>query len=105
MSISTTTRRFSALGTLAASAVALAALAVPLSSAKAQSLGFNYWPLGFGVAAPYPYYNYAPPAYNYPAAGYTYNYYTQSYYPNFYYPNYYSGYYPGSYSGYYYPTY
>jgi hypothetical protein len=104
MSTFTTTRRFSLLGTLAVSAVALATLTVPLAPAKAQYLGFGVGPFGYGFGAPYSYYYNNPPAYYYPAPRYTYNYYSRSYYPSYYYP-YYSGYYPSYYTGYYYPRY
>lgn len=92
MSISTATRRFSYLGTLAASAIGLAALSVPLGPANAQAYyGFNVGPFGFGLGAP-------APAYYYPPA-YPYNYYAPPYYRS-YYPSYYPAY---AYPGYYYP--
>ena len=56
MSISTTTRRFLLLGTLAVSAVAFAMLTVPLAPANAQYPGFGFGPFGFGFDAPYSYY-------------------------------------------------
>lgn len=85
MSMSTATRRFSLLGTLATSAIGLTALTVPLAPATAQTyFGFNVGPFGFGVGAP-------APAYYYPPA-YPYNYYAPPYYPS-YYPSYYPGYY------------
>jgi hypothetical protein len=72
-------RRFSLVGTLIVSALALFALALPLSPAKAQCLGVD---LGIGCAGlgvgswytrpyyyGYPYY-YAPPYYGYPAYSY-----------------------------------
>lgn len=59
MSLSTTARRFSIVGTLAASAVALGALTVPLAPANAQYLGFGFGPFGFGT--PYTYYYNNPP--------------------------------------------
>ena len=85
MSISTRNPRFSYLGTLAISAISLAAVAIPLAPAKAQGyVGFQFGPVGFGVGVPgpayaYPYY---PPAYPY---GY---YAPRYYYPGYYYPGY-----------------
>jgi hypothetical protein len=82
MSMSTRNRRFSYLGTLAATVVGLTALALPLTPAKAQ-IGVQVGPFGFGVGAPPPHYYgypYYPPAYYPPAYGY--------YYP----PRYYWGY-------------
>jgi hypothetical protein len=60
MTKSTRNRRFSYLGTLALSALALLAAVVPLSSAKAQ-VGVQIGPFGFGVGAPYVYPYYPPP--------------------------------------------
>jgi hypothetical protein len=82
MSISTSTRRFPYLGNLAAVvSLTIAAVAIPLTPAKAQWVGFQFGPFGFGVAAPgyaYPYYPYS--------------YYYPGYYPGYYYPRYYYGY-------------
>jgi hypothetical protein len=80
MSVSPNTRRFSYFGSLAAAlALTLAAIAIPLSPAKAQGwVGFQIGPFGFSVAAP----------------GYVYPYYPYPYYPYYYYPGYY---YPGYY--------
>ena len=82
MSISTNTRRFSLLGTLAASAIGIAALVAPLAPAKAQAY-FGVGPFGVAIGAPPPAYAYPPPAYPYyyaPAPGYYDN------YPGYYYP-------------------
>jgi len=79
MSISTTTRRFLLLGTLAVSAVAFAMLTVPLAPANAQYPGFGFGPFGFGFDAPYSYYYNNSPAYCYPAPGYPYNYCSRNY--------------------------
>jgi hypothetical protein len=87
MSISTASRRLSFAGTLAASAIGLAMLTVPLAPATAQYVGFSVGPFGFGVGAP-------ATAYYYPPA-YPYAYYAPTYY--------YQGYYPGYYPRYYYP--
>jgi hypothetical protein len=77
MTMSTRNRRFSSLGTLALAAIGLAAMAVPLSPAKAQ-VGVQIGPFGFGVGVPYAYPYYPPP------------------YPHVYYgPGYYQGYYYG----------
>jgi len=85
-------RRFHLVGTLILSAVSLCALALPLSSAKAQCLGVDlvFGCAGFGVGSWYtahPYYYgypsyygypyYVEPYYGYPA--YTYPYYRHDY--------------------------
>ena len=86
MSTSRINRRFSLMGTLILSALSLGALALPLSSAKAQCLGVDlgFGCAGFGVGSwyshpyyygyptyyGYPYYRY--PAYSYPGYGYPY---------------------------------
>ena len=79
---STRNHRFGLVGTLIASALSLFALALPLSSAKAQCLGvdFGFGCAGLGVGwwytqphyygSPYAYYGY--PYYSYPAYGYPY---------------------------------
>jgi hypothetical protein len=86
MSLSTTTRRLSFLGTATAAAIGVAALTVPLAPAKAQYFGFEVGPFGLGVAAP-------APAYYYPPA-YPYHYYGPTYYPSYYSGGYYNpGYY------------
>jgi len=76
MTISTRNRRFSYLGTLALAAIALTAVTVPLSPAKAQ-IGVQIGPLGVrvGVPYPYPYYHWAHP----------YVYYGPGYYSGYYY--------------------
>ena len=79
MSTTRINRRFSLVGTLTVSALALFALALPLSPAKAQCLGVD---LGFGCAGlgvgswyghpyyyGYPYY-YGRPYYGYPVYSY-----------------------------------
>ena len=90
MSASRINRRFSLMGTLILSVFSLGALALPLSSAKAQCLGVD---LGFGCAGlgvgswytqpryyGYPTY-YGNPYYGYPAYRYpTYSYPYYSYY-------------------------
>ena len=94
VNMSTTGRnhRFSLVGTLILSALSLCALALPLSSAKAQCLGVD---LGFGCAGlgvgswyGYPYYHGYPSYYGQPYYGQPY--YGQPYYgyPAYSYPGY-----------------
>ena len=72
------TRQLGLIGTLFVSVVALAALTIPLSHARAQGfVGAQLGPFAFGVPAPY-----YPPGY---------------YYPPYYYPGFYPGYYPPPY--------
>jgi hypothetical protein len=87
MSISTNTRRFSLLGTLAASAIGIAALVAPLAPAKAQAY-FGVGPFGVAIGAPSPVYTYPPSVYTYPPPAYPYYYApAPAYYDN--YPGYY----------------
>jgi hypothetical protein len=81
MAMATQTRRVSYLGAIAAAALTVAALTVPLSPAKADWAGVQLGPFGFGVGGPGPYYY----GYRY---DYPYPYYDYGYYPPYrpYYP-------------------
>jgi len=85
MSVKSGNRGFGRLATLAVASVGLAAVALPLSPAKAQAyFGVDLGGVGFGVGAPG--YYYPPSYYPHPYGYYSYPYYASPYYAPYYYP-------------------